>query len=190
MKRREFLALVGSTVVCPLGARSQPPGKLARVGYLGLGPASAQEAFVEALRMGLRDLGYVEGKNIVILFRWAEGVDRLPGLANELVGMNVDLIFALSSTQVEPARQATKTIPIVFAIHADPVGTGHVASLAQPGGTGTYGCRTLRGRRGWHVGKECAAKARYADRGIAGFMPTDKVCRMGTFSPGSTATGR
>jgi putative tryptophan/tyrosine transport system substrate-binding protein len=108
MKRREFLALVGSTVVCPLGARSQPPGKLARVGYLGLGPASAQEAFVEALRMGLRDLGYVEGKNIVILFRWAEGVDRLPGLANELVGMNVDLIFALSSTQVEPARQATK----------------------------------------------------------------------------------
>jgi putative ABC transport system substrate-binding protein len=137
MKRREFLALVGGTVVCPLGARSQPPGKLARVGYLGLGPASAQEAFVEALRMGLRDLGYVEGKNIVILFRWAEGVDQLPALAAELVGMNVDLIFAPSSTQVEPARQATKAIPIVFAIHADPVGTGHVATLAQPGGNTT-----------------------------------------------------
>ena len=82
----------------------------------------------------MRDLEYVEGKNIVIEFRWAERVDQLPALAADLVRMNVDVIFANSSTLVEPARQATKTIPIVFATHADPVGTRHVASLARPGG--------------------------------------------------------
>src|SRR5262249_43589420 len=89
---------------------------------------------VLALRAGLRDLGYVEGRNIVIEFRWEERVEQLPDLAAELVQMNVDVIFATSSTMVEAARQATKTIPIVFAFHADPVGIGHVASLARPGG--------------------------------------------------------
>jgi ABC-type uncharacterized transport system substrate-binding protein len=89
---------------------------------------------VEALRAGLRDLGWVEGKNILIEFRWAERVDQLPELVTELVRTNVDLIFAPSSTFVEPARKATQTIPIVFAINADPVGLGHVASLARPGG--------------------------------------------------------
>jgi putative tryptophan/tyrosine transport system substrate-binding protein len=82
----------------------------------------------------LRQLGYVEGKNIVIEFRWAETVDQLHELAVELVRTNVDVIFAMSSTEVEATRQATKTIPIVFATHADPVGLGHVASLARPGG--------------------------------------------------------
>ena len=88
----------------------------------------------EALRAGLRDLGYLEGKNIVIDFRWAEVVDRLRELAAELVRENVDVIFATSSTEVEVARQATTTIPIVFSTHFDPVGTGHVSSLARPGG--------------------------------------------------------
>ena len=82
----------------------------------------------------MRDLGYVDGRNIVIEFHWADGVDQLPTLAAEFVRENVDIIFANSSTLVEPARQATKTIPIVFAVHADPVGMGHVASLAHPGG--------------------------------------------------------
>jgi putative ABC transport system substrate-binding protein len=82
----------------------------------------------------LRDLGYVEGKTIVIEFRWADRVEEMPKHAAELVGMNVDVIFASSSTQVAPARQATKTIPIVFAAHADPVGVGDVESLARPGG--------------------------------------------------------
>jgi putative tryptophan/tyrosine transport system substrate-binding protein len=81
----------------------------------------------------LRELGYVEGTNIAIEFRWAETVDELPRLAAELVGMNVDVIFASSSIFVEPARRVTQTIPIVFASHADPVGLGHVASLARPG---------------------------------------------------------
>jgi putative tryptophan/tyrosine transport system substrate-binding protein len=133
MTRREFTALLGGLAVAwPLGLRAQKAVKV--IGYLSLGPASAQTSFPESLRMGLRDLGYVEGKNIVIKFRWADRIDQLPALAAELVRMNVDIIFAPSSTQVEPARQATKTIPIVFAAHADPVGTGHVVSLARPGG--------------------------------------------------------
>jgi putative ABC transport system substrate-binding protein len=132
--RRTFIMLLGGTaVVWPLVAHAQQPAKVARIGYLALGPAAALASWVEALRAGLRDLGYVEGKNIVIEFRWAERVDQLPELAAELVRMNVDVIFASSSTLVEPARQATKTIPIVFSNHADPVGVGHVASLARPG---------------------------------------------------------
>jgi putative ABC transport system substrate-binding protein len=81
---------------------------------LGPAPASAFSPRVEALWAGLRELGYVEGKNITIEYRWAESVDQLPQFAAELVHLNVDLIFAVSSTYVEPARQATKTIPIVF----------------------------------------------------------------------------
>jgi putative tryptophan/tyrosine transport system substrate-binding protein len=135
IRRREFIAtLAGTTIAWPLAARAQQPGKLPRLGYLGFGPASAYDTRLEALRAGLRDLGYVEGKNIVIEFRWADRVDQLPALAAELVRMKVDVIFASSSTLVEPARQATQTIPIVFANHADPVGIGHVASLARPGG--------------------------------------------------------
>jgi putative ABC transport system substrate-binding protein len=84
--------------------------------------------------MGLRDLGYVEGKNITIVFRSAETAERLPDAAADLVRLKVDVIFAASSTEVEAARRATKTIPIVFATHADPVGLGDVASLARPGG--------------------------------------------------------
>ena len=80
------------------------------------------------LGQGLRDLGWVEGQNIIIAFRWADNVEELPALAAELVRMNVDLIFAASSTMVELARQATKTIPIVFSNHADPMGSGHVAT--------------------------------------------------------------
>src|SRR5439155_5230454 len=92
---------------------------------------------VEALRAGLRDLGYVEGKNLVIEFRWSSTVEQMQEAAAELVRMKVDVIFATSSTETEPARRATRTIPIVFATHADPVGVGHVSSLARPGGNAT-----------------------------------------------------
>jgi putative tryptophan/tyrosine transport system substrate-binding protein len=138
LRRRQFVTLLGGAAVTwPLAARAQQPAKVPKIGYLGFGPASAYATRVEALRVGLRDLGWVEGRNIVIEFRWAEGVDQLPALAAELVRMNVDVIFASSSTLVEPARQATQTIPIVFSNHADPVGIGHVASLARPGGNVT-----------------------------------------------------
>ncbi len=135
MRRRDFIALLGSAAaIRPLGARAQQPAKTARIGYLGFGTAAAAASRVEALRVGLGDLGYVEGKNIVIEFRWAETVDGLRASAAELVGSNADVIFATSSTEVDVAREATSTIPIVFATHADPVGVGHVASLARPGG--------------------------------------------------------
>ena len=130
MKRRGFIAGLGSAAAWSLMARSEQPVKI--VGFLGLGPASTAASRVDALRAGLRDLGYVEGKNIVIEFRWANTVNQLPELASELVRMNVDLIVAPSSTMVAAARQATKTIPIVFTNHADPVGIGDVASLARP----------------------------------------------------------
>jgi putative ABC transport system substrate-binding protein len=133
MKRREFITLLGNAAAWPLSAHAQQAAKIPRIGYLGLGPA-AGDSRVEALRAGLRDLGYVEGKNITIEFRGSEKVEQLSQLAAELVDMNVNIIFAPSSTQVDAARQATKTIPIVFATHADPVGLGHVASLRRPGG--------------------------------------------------------
>jgi putative ABC transport system substrate-binding protein len=101
------------------------------------GAAAASASRVEVLGAALRDLGYVEGKNIVMETMWAETVDELPALAAELVRRNVNVIFAPSSTEVEPARQATHTIPIVFSYHADPVGIGHVASLPRPGGNVT-----------------------------------------------------
>jgi len=134
MTRRRFIMLLagGGVAGWPLAAPAQQPAKVPRIGYLRFGSASAGANRVEALRAGLRDLGYVEGKNIVIEFRWADTIEQLHILAAELVRMNVDIIFATSSTEVEPARQATKTIPIVFDAHADPVGV--VASLARPGG--------------------------------------------------------
>jgi putative ABC transport system substrate-binding protein len=134
MLRREFMTLLGGVAMWPNGAHAQAPVKIARIGFLGLAPASAWSEEIAALRAGLRELGYAEGKNIVLDFRWAANVGEMSRLANEFVGMNVDIIFAPASTQVAPAREATKTIPIVFAQHADPVGTGHVASLSHPGG--------------------------------------------------------
>jgi putative ABC transport system substrate-binding protein len=135
MRRRDFIAgLGGAAVVGPRSAGAQQGERVRRIGYLDIGPASTRIGRIEALRTGLRDLGHVEGRNIAIEFRFAERVEQLPELAAELVRLNVDVIFAQASTMVEPARQATSTIPIVFATHADPVGVGHVASLAQPGG--------------------------------------------------------
>jgi putative ABC transport system substrate-binding protein len=141
MRRRAFIAALGSAAAWPMVARGQQQRRLPTVGFLGLAPASNWAGPVEALRAGLRDLGYIEGKTIILEFRWAPSVDDLPEFATELAREKVDVIVAPASTQVEPARQATKSIPIVFAQHADPVGVGHVASLAHPGGNITPGCR-------------------------------------------------
>ena len=133
MKRRELIAFAGTGLLTwPLVARAA--ADIARLGFLGLGNPAPVRGRVAALRAGLRDLGYVEGKNLVIEFRWSSTVDQLYEAAAELARMKVDVIFASSSTEVEPARRATRTIPIVFAVHADPVGIGHVSSLARPGG--------------------------------------------------------
>jgi len=138
MRRRELIGLAATAFfVWPGAARAQSQPKVARLGYLGFGSSAASAARVQALRAGLHDLGYVEGKNLVIEFRWADTVDQLNEAAVELARMNVDIIFASSSTESEPARRATSTIPIVFATHADPESAGHVASLARPGGNMT-----------------------------------------------------
>lgn len=137
MRRREFIMLLGGAgawSTLPLAAQAQQSGKLSHIGFLGFGTASTWASRVEALREGLRAHGYSEGTNIVIDFRWAETADQLCEGAAELARAKADVIFAMTSTEVAAARQATKTIPIVFATHADPVGVGHVASLARPGG--------------------------------------------------------
>ena len=125
-------------------AHAQQPAKVYQIGYLIYGSPASVAHRTEALRTGLRDLGYVEGKNISIVFRSAEVANRLPEAAADLVRLKVDVIFATSSTEVEATRQATKTIPVVFATHADPERLGHVASLARPGGniTGLSGVVT------------------------------------------------
>ena len=117
---------------------AQPVAKLPRVGVLSAGsppPRAPSPASLDAFRQGLRDLGYVEGQNIVLEWRWAEGrEERLPDLAAELVSLNMDLIVATTTRAVQAAQHATRTIPIVMAVSADPVASGFVASLARPGG--------------------------------------------------------
>src|SRR6516162_10845204 len=131
LKRREFITLIGSAAAWPLTVRAQP-SKVARIGVLYIGLADS-ESFKKELREGLRELGYVEGKNIAFEFRSAEGkLDRLPELAAELVRLKVDVIVPLYVPSALAAKQATREIPIVI-IAADPVETGIVPSLARPG---------------------------------------------------------
>ena len=124
-------------------AEAQQPKKIARIGFLAGTAASIEKNRIEAFRQGLRELGYVEGKNIVIEWRWAEGkFDRLPDLAAELVRLNVEVIVTGGSTSTRAAKKVTTTVPIVMAQVNDPVGNGFVASLARPGGNMT-GLSTL-----------------------------------------------
>jgi ABC-type uncharacterized transport system substrate-binding protein len=116
---------------------AQQPVKMHQIGYLIYGSPAAVAHRTEALRMGLHDVGYIEGKNIALVIRSADTASRLPEVAAEIVRLKVDVIFATSSTEVEAIRQVTKTIPVVFATHADPVSVGHVTSLARPGGNAT-----------------------------------------------------
>jgi putative ABC transport system substrate-binding protein len=139
MKRREFITLLGGAAAAwPLAARSQQAPKVARIGYLGLVSASWHTPRVTAFRAGLRDLGYVEGKDIVIEFRWAEGqYDRLAALAAELVRLNVDVIVTHAAPGALAAKKATSTIPIVITAIGDLLDLGLVESLARPGGNVT-----------------------------------------------------
>jgi putative ABC transport system substrate-binding protein len=135
LRRREFISLLGGVAAAwPLRARAQPSGKAHRIGFLGGTSHAEYVRLVDALRMGLRQLGYEEGKNIIIEYRWAEGrYDRLTQLAAELVNLNVNVIVAPATPSAQAAKQATSTIPIVL-ISGDPIAAGLVASLARPGG--------------------------------------------------------
>jgi putative tryptophan/tyrosine transport system substrate-binding protein len=124
-------------------ADAQQPTKIPRIGLLGGASASTNAGRIEAFRQGLRELGYLEGKNIVIEHRWAEGnLDRLPALTADLVRLKVDIIVSAGPTVTRVAKEATVTIPIVMGFDDDPVGSGFVASLARPVGNIT-GLSTL-----------------------------------------------
>src|SRR5712692_7420435 len=138
MDRRSLLAGAVGLLAVPLAAEAQQAAKVARIGFLA-GNLAASPHPPEAFRQGLRDLGYVEGRNVVIEYRDAEGkLERLPALAAELLALKVDVIFAAGGTRAAlAAKQATRTLPIVFAGAADPVTSGLVTSLARPGGNVT-----------------------------------------------------
>jgi putative ABC transport system substrate-binding protein len=136
MRRRELIALLGSaTVVWPLVSRAQPVGRVHRVGFLRVG--APPPGFIGPLRTTLKQLGWVEGENLVFDFGIATRVAELPGLAAELVRRPVDVLVASGTPAVLPARNATSTLPVVFVAALDPVATGVVASLARPGGNVT-----------------------------------------------------
>ena len=138
MNGRAFIGnVVGGLLAAPVIAGAQQAGKVYRIGFLGTTSASEYASNVDAWRAGLHDLGYVEGKNIVIEFRWADGdLDRLPTLAAEMVQLKVDVLVTHAEGTLA-AKRATASIPIVMAVTADAVGAGLVASLARPGGNVT-----------------------------------------------------
>jgi putative ABC transport system substrate-binding protein len=139
LERRTFMAIIsGGLIVLPVAmAGAQPSEKMPRIGYLTPGSVSdaGRQRRLEAFRQGLRELGYIEGRNIAIESRWAEGkYDRYPALAADLVRLKVDVIVVVGGVAGQAAQQATRTIPIVMTVTIDPVGIGLVASLARPGG--------------------------------------------------------
>jgi putative ABC transport system substrate-binding protein len=134
MRRREFITLIGGAAAAwPLATRAQPTNKIARIGFLGSATAAGSARSVGALREGLEALGYVEGKNIVIEFRWAEGkYERLPELVLGLIRLNVDVLVTHGTPGTQAAKKATNNIPIVMAISGDAVATGIVTNLGRP----------------------------------------------------------
>lgn len=151
MKRREFISAFGGVAAWSFAARAQQTAKVSRIGYLGTSSPSLERHALDAFRQKLRELGQVEGKNIAIEYRWAEGKDdRLPELAAELVRLKPDVIVTTGTPGTLAAKQATNTIPIIFASVGDPVSAGLVASYTRPDGnvTGfTFTGPELEGKR-------------------------------------------
>jgi putative ABC transport system substrate-binding protein len=130
-----LFATVIALTACGAMVEAQQPGKLYRIGYLTGNPRGANSERIDAFRQGLRELGYFEGKNIVIHWRSADGkLERLPGLASELVRLNVDVLVTGGPSATRPAKEVTSTVPIVMTQDSDPVGNGFITSLARPGG--------------------------------------------------------
>ena len=139
MRRRDFITLLGGAAAAwPIGGRAQQPARIPRVGYLFSFIPSQGRHLWEACRQGLRELGYVEGQNIVLEPRWAEGRhERLPTLAADLVRLKVDVIVAAATPASRAAKAATSTIPVVIVAVGEPIKAGLVESLARPGGNVT-----------------------------------------------------
>jgi len=143
-RRRLLLGLGAGALVAPLrAALAQRSGRMFQVGYLGNSTPSNETSLVEAFRLGLRERGYTEGKDIVVHYRWAEGrIDRMPGVIAELLALKVDVLVTSGTPAVLAARQATTSTPIVMATIGDAVAAGIVPSLSHPGGNIT-GLSTL-----------------------------------------------
>jgi putative ABC transport system substrate-binding protein len=135
LKRREFITLIGGAAATwPLAARAQQSGKVPTIGFLGQSTRSATSEWTTAFVQRLRELGWIDGRNLAIEYRWGEGLnERFAEIASELVRLKVDVIVT-AGPPVFAVKQATSVIPIVFATVADPLGTGLVASLSKPGG--------------------------------------------------------
>jgi len=138
LRRRQVIHLIGGAAAWPLAARAQQPGKVPTLGFLGAGTPLVWSEWVAAFVQRLRELGWIEGRNVSIEYRWAEGrSNRFAEFAAEFVRLKVEVIVTSGTPTVVAAKQATSTIPIVFATAGDPVGAGLVASLARPGGNVT-----------------------------------------------------
>ena len=138
MKRRAFITLLGGTAAWPLAARGQQTGRRPTVGFLGSSTTSNEGPWAAAFLQRLRELGWIEGRNITIEYRWADNQgERLAEIAAEFVRLKVDVILAVGTEAALAAKQATAVIPIVFPIAGDPIGNNLVASLARPGGNVT-----------------------------------------------------
>src|SRR5437867_5247312 len=159
--RRTFVTTLSVVFLTRLAAEAQQQTNIPKVGHLFVQPYSATGHLREAFRQGLRELGYVEGQNISIEFRNAEGrPERLSELASELVRLKVDVIVAAPNAAIQAVKQSTKTIPIVMAASEDPVGSGFVASLRHPGGniTGVTGMAPEVSGKGLELLKEVVPK--------------------------------
>jgi ABC-type uncharacterized transport system substrate-binding protein len=138
MRRREFITLLGGAAAWPLGARAQQAARRPTIGYMGANTPVVESPRTAAFVQGLREFGWIEGRNVAVEYRWAEGRnERFAEIAAELVQLKVEVIVTAGTAAVVAAKQATSVIPIIFALGGDPVGTGLVASLARPGGNVT-----------------------------------------------------
>jgi len=136
MRRRAFIGLLGGAVVWPIATHAQSPAPLARIGFIGLGAGPSPSS--EGLRRGLRALGYVEGQNLVFLYRWAAGqTERLVNFVTELQELKVDVFASNTTEAIQAIRKINKTIPVVMVAISDPIGSSLVESFARPGGNTT-----------------------------------------------------
>jgi putative ABC transport system substrate-binding protein len=167
VKRREFITMLGGAATWPVIGRAQYQGNVARIGFLGNSTAALEANLVEPFRDGLRALGYEEGRNIVIEYRWAEGnYERFPLLVAELLALKVDVIVTAGTPATVALQTGTTSVPLVMVAVGDPIGSGLVASLARPGGNLT-GLSSIAGRRVLQFAKpfSCQHSASSARRG-------------------------
>ena len=138
-RRRAVIGMLGGSLLAPLiGVRAQPATTIYRIGFLEAGAASVNRHYLDAFRSGLREFGYIEGKNVIVDARWADGrAERFPELLGELVQLKPDVIIVASTLGAIAARKVVTSIPVVFVGVSDPINMGLVTSLARPGGNMT-----------------------------------------------------